>query len=171
MTPQPLWFLMSYNHVDFDGLTYLLFSSSSGAYTLSASSDTGFPVQWEGFDGGIPLRAKCSKVSHTLSNMWLWVSIFVPICCHRKHHRWNLKRALNYEYSQMSVSVILSLQFFFFLRPIPFYFPLGYIISSTIHQGHPRIIRYELHLPKWAISYIRYLVVISKSFVSILYLI
>lgn len=33
----------------------------------------------EGFDGDIPFRAECSKVSNFVHNVWLWISMFGPI--------------------------------------------------------------------------------------------
>lgn len=43
-------------------------------YTLSASSSVGFPK--EIFDGDIPFRAECLKVSPSLCNVCLWIYIF-----------------------------------------------------------------------------------------------
>lgn len=68
-----------------------------------------FPEPWvNGFDGDTPFRANCSKVwSHSLHNFWQWVSVFVPICCKRKLLWWWLSKVLIYEYSRMSLGVIL----------------------------------------------------------------
>jgi hypothetical protein len=29
----------------------------------------------------VRFRAESSKISHSLHVVWLWVSVFVPICC------------------------------------------------------------------------------------------
>jgi hypothetical protein len=36
------------------------------------------------FGGDISFRAECPKVSHSMHDVWLWVSVFVPIGCRRK---------------------------------------------------------------------------------------
>jgi hypothetical protein len=36
----------------------------------------------------------CSKISHFLYNVWLWVSAFVPICWRRVPFWWWLSKAL-----------------------------------------------------------------------------
>lgn len=38
----------------------------------------------EGFDGEIPFRAECFKVSCSLYSTEMWVSVFIPACCRRK---------------------------------------------------------------------------------------
>lgn len=43
----------------------------------------------EGFDSYIPFKAGYSKVSHSLHAVWLWGSVFVPIC-RRKPLWWGL---------------------------------------------------------------------------------
>jgi hypothetical protein len=37
----------------------------------------------------------------SLLNVWLWVSVFVSICCRRKHLWWWLSKALICEYSRI----------------------------------------------------------------------
>lgn len=52
--------------------------SPSPYYTFSTSSSAGFSDPEEAwFD--FPFRAECYKVSHSLNNAWLWVSVFVPL--------------------------------------------------------------------------------------------
>jgi hypothetical protein len=42
----------------------------------------GFPeCRGEEFDGDIPFEVECCKVSYSLYNVWIWVSIYVPIYC------------------------------------------------------------------------------------------
>lgn len=55
-----------------------------------------------GFDETSRLGLSVAR-SHSLHNVWLWVSIFVPICCRGKlRWRW-LSKALIYEYSFLKV--------------------------------------------------------------------
>lgn len=62
----------------FRGPCFLGSSISSGFYTLSSPSWGSLSsVKW--FNGDIPFRAECSKVSYSLYNVWLWVSVFVPL--------------------------------------------------------------------------------------------
>ena len=49
-------------------------------HAVSYSAEINEPWQM----GICPLRAECSKIFHFLHNVWLWVSIFVYICCRRK---------------------------------------------------------------------------------------
>ena len=73
----------------------------------SSSKSTGFTELWgEGFDGDIPFRAECSEVSHSLHNVWLWVFVFVHICCWRKFLWW---------WQSKTLGVILLLCFWFAL--------------------------------------------------------
>jgi hypothetical protein len=66
---------------------FLMSSISSGSYTLPASSSAGFPEpREEGFDSDIPFKAG-------YLNVWLWVSVFVPIC-RRKPLWWGLSKTL-----------------------------------------------------------------------------
>ena len=74
-------------HVNLQVLVCLVSSIPSVSYTLSASSSVGFPDPWgEQFDGDIFFRPECFKVS-LVHNVWLWVSVFGPICCRRKSLR------------------------------------------------------------------------------------
>lgn len=107
-----------------DSLESLESSILSGLYFLSSSSSIGFPEPWgERFDGDSPFRDQCSKVSHALHNVCLWVSVFVAICSRRKHLWWWMSKELIYEYNRMSLQVISSLCSF--SRAVVFDFPLG----------------------------------------------
>jgi hypothetical protein len=56
-----------------------------GSPILFSSSSMVFPELWgERFDGDIPFRDQCPKVSHSLHNVWLCVSVFDSICCKEK---------------------------------------------------------------------------------------
>lgn len=66
----------------------------------------------KGFGGDIPFRSEHPKSPHSLYNVWLWVSIFVPICSKRKLLWWGWNKALIYEYTRLSLGVILSLHWF-----------------------------------------------------------
>lgn len=80
---------MCIDHVGSEGLVFWVFSIPSRSYTASASSFSGFPeLRGVGFDGDIPFRTVCSKISHPLHNVQLWVAAFVPICCRRKRLWW-----------------------------------------------------------------------------------
>lgn len=57
------------------------------SYTLSPSSS----------DGDIPFRTECYKVSDSLCNVWLWVSIFFLNYCQFKLVWW-LSKTLIYKY-------------------------------------------------------------------------
>lgn len=48
----------------------------------------------------------------TLHTVWLWVSIFVPICSMRKPLWWWLSKALIHEEGRISLGVTLSLNYF-----------------------------------------------------------
>lgn len=85
-----------------EGCCFLVSSTPSGSFVLSAAVSAGFPECW----GNIPFRALCSKVSHLRA---LGLSIFVPTCCSRKLLWWWL--ALTYESSKISLEVIFSLLF------------------------------------------------------------
>ena len=83
--PLSLYLHMCADHVDLETLVFLLSSVTSGSYTLSASSSMGFPESWgERFDGDVLFRYDCSMVSRSLHIVWLWVSVFVPICYRTK---------------------------------------------------------------------------------------
>ena len=59
-----------------EGLISLLSSFYSGTYHLCASSPAEFPDPRGGeFDGDIPFRIECSKVSHS-AHCQLWVSMY-----------------------------------------------------------------------------------------------
>jgi hypothetical protein len=63
---------MSFAHVGLEFLVFLVFFIPSGSDTLSAASSAWFPEpQEKGFDGDIPFRVECSKVSHSLHNICL----------------------------------------------------------------------------------------------------
>lgn len=62
----------------------LVLSIFSGSYIPSGFSSAGFPeFGGEGFDGNI-LFKNCVFEGFTLPNVWLWVPLFVHICCRRK---------------------------------------------------------------------------------------
>ena len=62
-----------------EGLVSLVAFIPSGSYTLSACSSSGFPDPWgEAFDGDIPFRTECSKVSRSLHIVCLWLPGFFP---------------------------------------------------------------------------------------------
>jgi hypothetical protein len=54
-------------------------------------------------------KVESSKISNFLHNVWLQVSIFIPICCRRKLLWWWLSKTLIYEYSLRLLGVILLL--------------------------------------------------------------
>jgi hypothetical protein len=43
----------------------------------------------------------------------LWVSVFVTICCRRKHLWWWLNKAQFYDYSRISLEIFIYLYSFF----------------------------------------------------------
>lgn len=87
------------------------------------------PWVWgEGFDSDTSFMAEGSKVSHSLHSVWLWVSAFAPICCRRKHLWWWPSKALIYEYSRMSLGVLLLLGAFG--RTLVVVFPCIHVLSS-----------------------------------------
>lgn len=76
-----MWALFSQFRGTCSSSILLVFSISSDSYRLSTSSSAGTPTFWEvGFDGGIPFRDECSKVSLSQHNVSLWVSVFSLIC-------------------------------------------------------------------------------------------
>lgn len=82
------------------------------AFTLSTSSYEDFPELWgERFDGGIQLRVECSRVFQSLYNDWLWVSVFILICCRGGASLMLAEQALLYEDGRMSLGVVLLLLF------------------------------------------------------------
>lgn len=71
-----------------------------GSYIPSASSAE-FPETWEEeFDGDIPFRSECPKVSHSLHIVQGWVSKFVPVYCRGTLLCWWLCRRLIYKAQQ-----------------------------------------------------------------------
>lgn len=65
--------LLVHTNVNCFVLEVLVFWVSSGPYLLSASFFLLFPKIWkEGFDGDLPFRDECSKVSHFEHSVWLW---------------------------------------------------------------------------------------------------
>ena len=118
----------------------------SGTYIPSASSSTAFPEPWdEGFEGDIPFRAECFKVSYYLFEVWLWVSVLVPICCRRKLLWWWTNKALIYEGSRMLLKVIsllfskrpvvLVLLYFAFTLQSPFFIRPPWNLSHAALPG------------------------------------
>lgn len=88
----------------------LVSSALSGSCNLSASSFTYACQPWdEGLGEDIPLGTGCSKVSHSLYIVQLWLSIFVPIYYSKKSLWWWLNKTLVYGYSRMSWGFILLL--------------------------------------------------------------
>lgn len=37
----------------------------------------------EGFDGSLPFRGERSRISHSLPNVWPWVSVSIAVCCRK----------------------------------------------------------------------------------------
>lgn len=69
---------MNFKNVDLKNFIFYCYPFS-GFYIHSVSSSTRSPEpHWERFDGGIPLRAECFNISHSLYNVLLWVSTFSP---------------------------------------------------------------------------------------------
>lgn len=135
------------------------------------------PELWgKEFDRDALFRAKCFKIFleyvFSLYNVWLCVSIFVPVYCRKKLFWWWLNKLLIYEYSIISLRVILWLPFFFFfflfLRPVLLSFILGpWAIWSQI-LNLPGSVRYEFHLVDWALNKISFWLIISSRFVPLL---
>lgn len=74
-----------------------------------------YTVPWtygEGFNGDIPFRTECFKTSRSLYIVQLWLKVFVPIYCRRRLLSWWLSKSVIYEYSRMSLGVILLLHSF-----------------------------------------------------------
>lgn len=64
-----------------EGLVLLVNSITSGSYSLSASSSTGFPEpRGEGIDEDIPFRIECSKGTRSQHIVQLWISIYSCLC-------------------------------------------------------------------------------------------
>lgn len=86
---------------------FLMSSVPSISYTFFCCLFCGFPEPW-----GSPhpeqtayLNTPClglnASRSFTLHIVWLWISVFLPICCRRKLLWWWLSKALTNEYSRM----------------------------------------------------------------------
>lgn len=104
-----------------------------------------------------------SVLSHTVHNVWLWISTVLYILCRRKFLWWWLSKALLYEYSRMSLAVILLL---LFLNKINIWFSprtLFYLVSGSQSPSsvrHDRFCRREQ-----ALSQIRHWLVTPTGFV------
>lgn len=120
---QSLWVHMYNDTVYLEGFVILVSSIPSGSNNHSIYSSR---VPWA-LRGRIwwriPFRDGCSKVSHTLYIVWLWVSVFVHIFHRRKLFWRRLTKALIYEYSRISLGVISLLHFFY--RTVVFGITLG----------------------------------------------
>lgn len=77
------------------------------------------------------LVESCAAQCLSLCNVWLWVSVFVPVCFRKKPLWWWLSKAPISEDSKISLGVILLFLFFFFFRPVVFGFTLGLWTIST----------------------------------------
>lgn len=91
----------------FLGVLHLL-----GSYLLCTASSTGityFQREWFGKTSYLGLSVPKFLTLHTV---WLWVSIFVPICSMRKPLWWWLSKALIHEEGRISLGVTLSLNYF-----------------------------------------------------------
>lgn len=76
---------------------------------LSTPSSTEFPELWgEGFDEDMPFGTECSKVSHILPTVQMWVSVLVPSYCRRKLSSVG-SQILIYGYSRMPLGVVTEL--------------------------------------------------------------
>lgn len=164
MLPQFFWVHSRFDCVDWEALVFLVSYIPSGSCNLYPSSSAGFPELWEeGFGGDILFRTKCSKVCHTVHNVWLWISTVLYILCRRKFLWWWLSKALLYEYSRMSLAVILLL---LFLNKINIWFSprtLFYLVSGSQSPSsvrHDRFCRREQ-----ALSQIRHWLVTPTGFV------
>lgn len=127
-----------------EDLVSLLASISSTCYDFSASSLTEFPEpKREEFDENIPFKTMNSEVSHTLCNVWLWVSVFVP--CAARGSSSDEGWAGLYKYSRMSSEVLLFLCSF--RRTVVFGFPVGPFQSRVL--GHPNVLGMGMGSVSW----------------------
>ena len=82
---ETLWVHMCTSAVDLESLVFLESSIPSGSHILFCLLFWMAP--WS-LRGGIwwshAIRTECSKLSHSLHIVWLWISVFVPICRRRK---------------------------------------------------------------------------------------
>ena len=97
----------------------------------------------EEFDENIPFKTMNSEVSHTLCNVWLWVSVFVP-CAARGSYSDEDWAGL-YKYSRMSSEVLLFLGSF--RRTVVFGFPVGPFQSHVL--GHPNVLGMGMGSVSW----------------------
>ena len=94
-----------------EGIVYFVISIPMTLTIVFASSSAKFyDASGERFDGGLPFRTECAKVSHSLNIAQLWISIFGPYYCRRK--------LLIYGYS-------IWVMTYFFSKTTVFCFPLG----------------------------------------------
>lgn len=103
-------FVNAYVHQSYwnRGFDFLLSFILSSFYTFSSLSSSELPELWlEAFDRVNSFRDKCSKVSHSLFNVFLWDSVWVPICCRSKLLWQFLRKPLNFEYCRFSFRIIL----------------------------------------------------------------
>ena len=105
----------------------LVFSISPGSYTFLDFFLMEVAESWRKvFSGDIPFRTEYSRDCHSLSNIWLWFSTFIPTCCRRRLlWRWLIK-ALIYKNSEISMSQFISL----FLHGYCWILPLIPTLSS-----------------------------------------
>ena len=120
-----LWVHLHINHADLEGLVFLVSSHPTGFCSLSSFSSKGLPeCLGKESDGNIPFKAECSKSSHSLLNVWLWVlDVFAPLCYRRKLFWWCLSHGLIYEYSRKSLRVISTAFHFVLSRTVVLVLP------------------------------------------------
>lgn len=95
---------------------FLVSSIPSSSYTLSVFSAVEcLSSDREGFDGAIPFRAGCFRVSYSQCSIWMWTSMHVAICDRRKLLWWWWTKALIDKHSRVSLAVINITTFFLVL--------------------------------------------------------
>ena len=107
LLPQSLWVHMCVSLQCLEGIASFVSSILPGFCSLFASSSSGLPKplgKW--FDEDLPLRSEYSTICHSLHIAQLWVSVFIPIYCRRKHLWWWLSRTLIYGPSKLLLWVI-----------------------------------------------------------------
>ena len=114
--------------------------------------------------------SRSSHIFHSLQNVLLRVSIFVPIWYRRKWLWLWLNKALIYEYSRIALWVscfiiVLLLFSFVFFRPVAFRLNLDHWTIQYHVFGHPNNIGYGSYLIEWTTSQISYWMVITTNFV------
>lgn len=83
MLLQFLWIYTFLNHIDIEGLAVLV-SSIHCDFPISCLLSFEFLKLWgEKFDGGILFGAQYSNVSHSLQNVWLWVSVYSQLLSYK----------------------------------------------------------------------------------------